>query len=327
MIERAASRPGVPRRPATPHLPAVQLMPGGHRDHSTDRRPAHWAPEVRRARRRPARRRCPQRLPADRRPRHRSRRRPTRRWPAARSGRWRLPDALFAAARAGRPARRARRGLPGGRLPGRGRLGLRRAAAPCSSTSSPRCSTARRSTDLLAIADAAPRRAARRPGDHRARAGRAPRRAAAHRRAGPRPRLGIALDDVGADSASLAFMPLLRPDVVKLDLRPGAGAARRPATAEIMHAVNAYAERSGALVLAEGIENERHLASRTGPGRDARAGLAVRPARPRARPRPARARPRPGLPDAARPSRTDDPVALRLPARRRACSGGRRSGC
>ncbi len=57
---------------------------------------------------------------------------------------------------------------------------------------------------------------------------------------------GVALDDVGADSMSLAFMPLLRPDVVKLDLRlvqerPGA------AVAEIMNAVNAYAERTGAL--------------------------------------------------------------------------------
>jgi diguanylate cyclase (GGDEF)-like protein/PAS domain S-box-containing protein len=70
----------------------------------------------------------------------------------------------------------------------------------------------------------------------------------------------VALDDVGADSASLAFMSLLHPDVVKLDLslvqdRPS------PACAEIMNAVNAYAERSGALVLAEGIENEVHLAS------------------------------------------------------------------
>jgi diguanylate cyclase (GGDEF)-like protein/PAS domain S-box-containing protein len=69
---------------------------------------------------------------------------------------------------------------------------------------------------------------------------------------------GVALDDVGADVMSLAFMPLLRPDVVKLDLRlvqdrPG------PRTAEIMNAVNAYAERSGALLLAEGIETERHL--------------------------------------------------------------------
>jgi diguanylate cyclase (GGDEF)-like protein/PAS domain S-box-containing protein len=69
---------------------------------------------------------------------------------------------------------------------------------------------------------------------------------------------GVALDDVGADSMSLAFMPLLRPDVVKLDLRlvqerPG------PAIAEIMNAVNAYAERSGARVLAEGIETDEHL--------------------------------------------------------------------
>lgn len=69
----------------------------------------------------------------------------------------------------------------------------------------------------------------------------------------------VALDDVGAEALSLAFMPLLRPEVVKLDLRlvqqrPG------PAIAEIMNAVNAYAERSGALVLAEGIEDEHHLA-------------------------------------------------------------------
>jgi diguanylate cyclase (GGDEF)-like protein/PAS domain S-box-containing protein len=69
---------------------------------------------------------------------------------------------------------------------------------------------------------------------------------------------GVALDDVGADSASLAFMPLLRPEVVKLDLRlvqdrPG------PVVAEIMNAVNAYSERTGALVLAEGIETDDHL--------------------------------------------------------------------
>jgi diguanylate cyclase (GGDEF)-like protein/PAS domain S-box-containing protein len=71
---------------------------------------------------------------------------------------------------------------------------------------------------------------------------------------------GVALDDVGVESASLAFMSLLRPDVVKLDLslvqeRPS------PVIAEIMNAVNAYAERSGALLLAEGIETEQHLAT------------------------------------------------------------------
>ncbi|MGY1733443.1 diguanylate cyclase domain-containing protein [Geodermatophilus sp. SYSU D01045] len=75
----------------------------------------------------------------------------------------------------------------------------------------------------------------------------------------------IAVDDVGAESMSLAFLPLLCPDVVKLDLRlvqerPG------PAIAEIMNAVNAYAERSGAVVLAEGIETAEHLAYARGLG-------------------------------------------------------------
>ncbi len=68
----------------------------------------------------------------------------------------------------------------------------------------------------------------------------------------------IALDDVGADDMSLAFMPLLRPDVVKLDLRL-VQQRPDPAVAEIMNAVNAYAERTGAVLLAEGIEDEAHL--------------------------------------------------------------------
>jgi len=69
---------------------------------------------------------------------------------------------------------------------------------------------------------------------------------------------GIALDDVGAQRASLALLPLLRPDVIKLDLRV---VQQRPTAdiAEIVAAVNAEAERSGAIVLAEGIETEEHL--------------------------------------------------------------------
>ena len=69
---------------------------------------------------------------------------------------------------------------------------------------------------------------------------------------------GIALDDVGADPRSLALMPFLRPDVIKLDLRlvqANSGAA----IAGIVSAVNAESERSGAVVLAEGIEHEEHL--------------------------------------------------------------------
>ena len=70
---------------------------------------------------------------------------------------------------------------------------------------------------------------------------------------------GIALDDVGADERALALIPFLRPDVIKLDLRlvqqsPSGQAAR------VFSAVNAYAEESGAIVLAEGIETEQHLA-------------------------------------------------------------------
>jgi len=65
----------------------------------------------------------------------------------------------------------------------------------------------------------------------------------------------VALDDVGADPASLALLPLLHPDVIKLDLRL-VQANTSTEVADIITAVNAHAERSGALVLAEGIETE-----------------------------------------------------------------------
>jgi len=76
---------------------------------------------------------------------------------------------------------------------------------------------------------------------------------------------GIALDDVGADRHSLALMPFLRPDVVKLDLRL---IQARPSAeiAEIVNAVNAEVERTGAVVLAEGVEDERHLTTATAMG-------------------------------------------------------------
>ena len=69
---------------------------------------------------------------------------------------------------------------------------------------------------------------------------------------------GIALDDVGADVRSLALMPLLRPDVIKLDLRL---VQAQPTTeiASIVNAVRAEQERTGAAVIAEGIETEAHF--------------------------------------------------------------------
>ena len=71
---------------------------------------------------------------------------------------------------------------------------------------------------------------------------------------------GVAIDDVGADSRSLALMPLLYPDVIKLDLRRLQ--QRDPAdVARIVGAVGAESERRQALVLAEGIDSEEQLAA------------------------------------------------------------------
>jgi EAL domain-containing protein (putative c-di-GMP-specific phosphodiesterase class I) len=70
--------------------------------------------------------------------------------------------------------------------------------------------------------------------------------------------LGVAIDDVGAQPASLAMMPLIRPDVIKLDITI-VQQSRSRATARIANAVLAEAERTGAVILAEGIESEHHL--------------------------------------------------------------------
>ncbi len=70
--------------------------------------------------------------------------------------------------------------------------------------------------------------------------------------------VALALDDVGVDPRSLALMPFVLPDVIKLDL----ALTQAPLTADLaetVHAVNAHAERKGALVLAEGIEHEHHV--------------------------------------------------------------------
>ena len=70
---------------------------------------------------------------------------------------------------------------------------------------------------------------------------------------------GVSLDDVGADSRSLAVMPLLYPDVIKLDLK--LLAERDPGdVARVVTAVGAEAERRHVTVLAEGIDSEEQLA-------------------------------------------------------------------
>jgi EAL domain-containing protein (putative c-di-GMP-specific phosphodiesterase class I) len=71
-------------------------------------------------------------------------------------------------------------------------------------------------------------------------------------------RCSIALDDVGAEPASLGFLPLIAPSVVKLDVSL---VTKWPDEEQgaILAAVWAFAERTGARILAEGIETERHL--------------------------------------------------------------------
>ncbi|WP_431521221.1 diguanylate cyclase domain-containing protein [Blastococcus capsensis] len=68
----------------------------------------------------------------------------------------------------------------------------------------------------------------------------------------------MALDDVGAEPAGLALVSFLRPDVIKLDLALVRDRTSLQA-AGVVNAVRAEAERSGAVVLAEGIETEQHL--------------------------------------------------------------------
>ncbi len=69
----------------------------------------------------------------------------------------------------------------------------------------------------------------------------------------------IGLDDVGTDRASQAIMPLVAPDVIKIDR----SIVQEPDTvraADVIAAVQAEALRNGAVILAEGIETRRHLA-------------------------------------------------------------------
>jgi len=68
----------------------------------------------------------------------------------------------------------------------------------------------------------------------------------------------IALDDIGAHPDSLALLDIIGPDVMKIDLRL---VQRQPdqLQARTIAAVIAHHERTGATILAEGIETDEHL--------------------------------------------------------------------
>jgi EAL domain-containing protein (putative c-di-GMP-specific phosphodiesterase class I) len=68
----------------------------------------------------------------------------------------------------------------------------------------------------------------------------------------------IALDDVGAHRDSLALLDIVDPDIVKLDLGLVQNQPDR-VQARTVAAVMAHHERTGALILAEGIETDEHL--------------------------------------------------------------------
>jgi EAL domain-containing protein (putative c-di-GMP-specific phosphodiesterase class I) len=70
----------------------------------------------------------------------------------------------------------------------------------------------------------------------------------------------IALDDVGVSGASQAMMSLVRPDVIKVD-RGVVQDHTTLAGAAVIDAVRAEADRTGAVILAEGIETPEHLAA------------------------------------------------------------------
>ena len=75
-----------------------------------------------------------------------------------------------------------------------------------------------------------------------------------------RPVTPQSLDDVGIDERSLALMPFLAPDVIKLDMSLIQERRPTPASARVLNSVAAEAERTGAVLLAEGIDTEAHLA-------------------------------------------------------------------
>jgi EAL domain-containing protein (putative c-di-GMP-specific phosphodiesterase class I) len=68
----------------------------------------------------------------------------------------------------------------------------------------------------------------------------------------------VALDDLGADPTSTAFLAFVRPDILKLDMALIQGRPSR-LIAQTATAVMAYAESHHATILAEGIETESQL--------------------------------------------------------------------
>jgi len=70
--------------------------------------------------------------------------------------------------------------------------------------------------------------------------------------------VAVALDDLGAHPDSLALLDIIAPDVIKLDVRLVQSQPDRH-QARTLAAILAHHERTGATILAEGIETDEHL--------------------------------------------------------------------
>jgi EAL domain-containing protein (putative c-di-GMP-specific phosphodiesterase class I)/CheY-like chemotaxis protein len=70
----------------------------------------------------------------------------------------------------------------------------------------------------------------------------------------------VALDDLGVEPSSVALLPVVQPEIIKLDLSLLAPDVSPERTAAAIAAV-AYAQRTGAVILAEGIETEQQRAT------------------------------------------------------------------
>jgi EAL domain-containing protein (putative c-di-GMP-specific phosphodiesterase class I) len=71
---------------------------------------------------------------------------------------------------------------------------------------------------------------------------------------------GFALDDVGSDPMTLSLLPLVAPTVIKLDLEVIQDHPSRHVT-QVLDLAYEEAERTGATLMAEGIETAAHLAT------------------------------------------------------------------
>lgn len=70
----------------------------------------------------------------------------------------------------------------------------------------------------------------------------------------------VALDDVGSGYSSLNLLVALNPDVIKVDLKIVRGIDSQPANQAVFEALVGIARKTGALVLAEGVETAAELA-------------------------------------------------------------------